>query len=778
MRRLPVVLALALLAGPWGATARAGAWTSYMHVYSYPGLLAAGDTVWCSTREGGLLRFDVPGQRFDSFAREPGGLASNQLTALARDRTGRLWAGTLGSGVSRYDPGLKRWDLLSRFDGLPSDTVTVLEARGDTVVVGTTGGIALWDGNTIAGAIPDGVNPSPFGSNTITGLALIGDSVWVATTAGIYVSRLSATPLTWSSVNQGLFSPHPRWLASEGHEVFTVVNLVPYVFDFGRNTWCFAGFRDAIGPVSRMSDNNGVVVISATTGIYRWDPTLPLPPGGCLGDWRPVKSGLGYGSSPYPDVADSLRNIFSATIDPASGFTYAARGDGLRTIGSDTTQVTLTVPGGPPGNDIINLALQETSLGPKLWVNTFQEGVGRFDGTAWRNWYPGPGPCGGCDTTFVNPIYTFGIQIDDAGKKWVACWNGPIEEIDDSAWPAPPAFTHHYEAANSELIPAPVRHFFGWSSAIDADGGLWFGLESNGNTNPVTALGLDYYDKSGAFVRNFRPENSNPAAPMRGSQIRGLVVDHDRRVWVGYTGQGLQYFDWPLPTDGSAPLFNTVSGSDNFYVQNLRTFGDSLWVLTASELRRYSARTALPDESNVFTPPSETAQNAVRPLEVGPDGSVWLGMENGLRIYHPGGAVEDFRSSNSPLVNDAIRAIVVEPKTGVAWIGTAGGLSRYDPHYVPVQLAPEAVLHVRVFPNPMTLTAIGTPLRMSGNGGAYSGEVYDLNGRRVRRFSDIPDGQVFWNGLDDHGNVVKPGVYFVRAVSQGRTATARIALVR
>ncbi|HEY6867834.1 MAG TPA: T9SS type A sorting domain-containing protein, partial [Candidatus Eisenbacteria bacterium] len=277
------------------------------------------------------------------------------------------------------------------------------------------------------------------------------------------------------------------------------------------------------------------------------------------------------------------------------------------------------------------------------------------------------------------------------------------------------------------------------------------------------------------FVRNFRPDN---APTMRGSQIRGLVIDHDRRFWIGYTGQGLQYFDWPLPQDGSAPTFFTVPGTESFYIQNLRVFGDSLWVLTTSELRRYSARTAQADESNVFSPPAETAQNAVRPLEVGPDGAVWLGTENGLRVYHPGGAIEDFKSTNSPLVNDAIRAIVVEPRTGVAWIGTASGLNRYDPHYVPVQLAPSEDLRIRVFPNPMTLTAIGTPIRLSGNAGSYSGEVYDLNGRRVARYSDVKDDQVFWNGLDDHGNAVKPGVYFVRAVSQGRSATARIVLVR
>jgi ligand-binding sensor domain-containing protein len=158
---------------------------------------------------------------------------------------------------------------------------------------------------------------------------------------------------------------------------------------------------------------------------------------------------------------------------------------------------------------------------------------------------------------------------------------------------------------------------------------------------------------------------------MRGGQIRGLTVDHKGRFWVGYTGQGLQYFEWPLPVPGGVPDFETVVGAENLYIQNLRTFGDSLWVLTDTDLRRYNARTARPALNSIFSPPGETPQGAVRPLDVGPDGSVWLGTAVGLRVYHPGGAVQDFNTGNSPLANNSVRAVFVDPKTGVVWIGTA-----------------------------------------------------------------------------------------------------------
>lgn len=773
MKRLATLLALVLATGPWSGAAHGGAWTTYLRTYSYAGLLTEGDTVWCATREAGLLRFDAARQRYDTFTREPGGLASNQLTSIARDRSGRLWAGTRGAGVSRLSPDRTTWDLLSVFDGLPSDTITVLEAQGDTVYVGTSGGVALWDGNTIAGAIPDGVNPSPFGSNSITGLIPLGDSLWVSTNNGVYVSRLSDVPLTWTAVNQNLVSLAIKGLATDGTSLFAFGNTVPYIYRGSISGWNLAGDFAAIGQVLRLDHANGVVTVSTGNGIYRWNPTLdgPIVPGP-RGNWELIQGGPQYASSTSPD---SLMAVYAAVDDPGRGTTYAANLDGVHVLTPGCTQCPVHMPPGPPGNNIINLALQPTSLGSQLYINTYTEGVGRFDGTTWRSWLPGF--CTRCDTTFIYPIYTFALQVDAMGKKWVACWSGPLEQFDDAV--SPTKFTHHYEAGIRDPDPAAAeRHTFGWATAIDSDGGIWFGLETNGAGNPVPpALGLDYYGSDGTYIRNFRPENTNPTKPMRGGQIRGLVVDHNSRFWVGYTGQGLQYFDWPQGSSG-VPDFETVVGAENFYVQNLRTFGDSLWVLTTSDLRRYSARTARPASNSIFSPPGETAQNAVRPLEVGPDGSVWLGTASGVRVYHPGGRIEDFKTSNSPLASDAVRAIVVDPRTGVAWIGTSAGLNRYDPNFVPGPVGTAPSLSVTIYPNPQTLTAIGTPLRLSGGGDVYEGAVYDLNGRVVSRFSNVRDGQVFWSGIDDQGSVVKPGVYFVRVTSRGRSATSRVALVR
>ena len=231
----------ALLAGlaPTAALA-AGAWTTYLRAYEYRDLLPTSSEVWCATGEAGLLRFDRASGTFSAISREPGGLASNHLNALAYDRSGRLWAGTADAGVSRLSADGVTWGLVNDFDGLPSLDVTVLETFGDTLWIGTLGGLALWNGHEIAGALPDGANPSPFASNEITGIVQDGDSLWVSTAAGIYLGRISNNLTSWTAVNSGLLSTHVDAMASDGATIFALSGTQPFVLVTG-GQWNLAG---------------------------------------------------------------------------------------------------------------------------------------------------------------------------------------------------------------------------------------------------------------------------------------------------------------------------------------------------------------------------------------------------------------------------------------------------------------------------------------------------------------------------------------------------------
>ena len=48
----------------------------------------------------------------------------------------------------------------------------------------------------------------------------------------------------------------------------------------------------------------------------------------------------------------------------------------------------------------------------------------------------------------------------------------------------------------------------------------------------------------------------------------------------------------------------------------------------------------------------------------------------------------------------------------------------------------------------------------------------------VSPFVARANGRVIWDGRDRDGSLVKPGLYFVRVEAAGRSAVARVVLVR
>lgn len=739
---LAAAAAIAAAAGPAGAR---GAWQTHLKPYAWNDLLVEGDTLWAATGEAGLVRFDAGSAAFTPTAREPGGLASNDLSSLARDRSGRLWVGTNGAGLSRLDPD-GTWGLLNRFDGLRADTITTLAAVGDTLWIGTTRGIAFWNGREIVGTLPDDFNPSPFRSDWITGIVQTGDSLWVATLDGVYVGRLSQGLAAWSSGDANL-APGTAYLGlhTNGDSLFTL-NRGGAVLrrPLGAGPWLIIGTSSPglgtafqIGTTYRIAGDRGTVVASTNQGTYRWLGT----------GWAELLPGLisdGEGATTY-----------SAAVDGAGGIWVANR-DGLRHLPASGPPA-LRVPEGPPGNFVLNVALE----GSRVYLSTVTEGVGRYDERGWRIWPPVPCSAG-CDTTFRVPLYSFALLVDSRSRKWFGQWQVGIEVLEDGF--EPPRVTHHVYPSQLTLRTNA------WAAAEDSSGGVWFGMDTP-DLGTLDPLGLVLFTAGGTDTLNFRPD-SIPS--MRGNKVHGLATSPGR-VWVGYTGQGLQYLSWP-PPPGAGVVFVTVPGTENLDVQSIVVHRDSVWVLTTRDVRLYNRSNAAFRDSVLL--PAEPASLALRPMDVAPDGTVYVGTTAGLRVIRRGGAVEDWSTANSPLANNEVQAIAVDRSGGAVWIGTAAGLNRWDPSYVAPPPPPPARLAFRVYPNPAPLSAAGAFLRLDTNAARVRGSVHDVTGRLLHRFDVAGVRPLVWDGRDADGRLAGPGIYFVRVEAGDQSGVARVALVR
>ena len=249
----------------------------------------------------------------------------------------------------------------------------------------------------------------------------------------------------------------------------------------------------------------------------------------------------------------------------------------------------------------------------------------------------------------------------------------------------------------------------------------------------------------------------------------------DGRLWVGYSGQGIEVFDVPTTPGGLLVRSFRVSGTDNVIVEALASRGDAVWALTTEGVQRYDLSGSFEASFDVPAGPSGLA---LRAIDVAPDGSAWVATAGGILLCRRDGSTQIFDTSNSPLADDDVRSIRIDAARQVVWIGTASGLNRYQIGYVPPAPPATQPLVLSVYPNPVRISALGISLRLSGNASAYQGRIHDLGGRLVARFSVGTNGRVIWNGRDLDGRLVKPGVYFVSAEAGGRRGFVRVAVVR
>jgi hypothetical protein len=363
--------------------------------------------------------------------------------------------------------------------------------------------------------------------------------------------------------------------------------------------------------------------------------------------------------------------------------------------------------------------------------------------------------------------------VDPLGHKWQSFWEGPLTWFEDTT--DPPTFRHLFFAsgnADSAHLHYTI-HAVAADSTKGAQAGRWFGLDSDRIGADIgNPLGLDLYDAQGTFIRNH--DTTYPG--LRNGLIRGLVCDRSNQMWVGYKGSssaGLSTF--AVRDNLQLPIsFSDVPGTNLLDVFGLAAHGDSIWVLATDALRRFrQGSRALVSELDIAGPP---ALSSMHPLATGPDGTVYVGTTGGLRVHRRGQPPVDYTPDNSPLADIEVRAVAVEP-SGAAWIGTAGGINRFDPDYLPPPEPRLPALSVKIYPNPVWLTGAGFQLRLSGDARAYQGEVLDLGGRPVHRFSIGGNGDVFWTGRDLDQRPLRPGVYFVRVRGGGAEATSRVVVL-
>lgn len=734
------LLILVLLGAVRSATpALAARWDTYNNANNLNSVRATASGVWAASSVG-LHRYDPATGRFTRYAKAVGELGSNNIVEIELDPQGGTWFGTGGRGVSVLLSN-GTWRSLTTFEGLPSDTVTALEYSSSGMWVGTRRGLALFDGFTLFAVWPDGVNPSPFASDVINDIAHVADSTYVATNNGVYVTKTDEG-VVWQRRVDGLGNLEAQAIKGFGSDVWCVAG--GHVYRGGQTgTWTLEETGLGGTTVARLTARGGEMFAGGLSGVYRWD--------GVAGSWQNLGGG-GFPVSAWTDV------------DPSGGF-WAGNLEGLWRWDGATWQFYQSA--GPTGNWIQGMQL----VGSTVFFTTRDRGLSRFDGANWRSYLPQFGAT--IDTTFYGTTGLFGLLAEKDGTLWAGQWGAGLAHLDP--WTEPPSFSHYWDPSEGNF---DERNTFIWSSARDSVGNRYFGLDTR-LLGVITPLGINRvgFDDSRA---NFSPQGGQA---MSGPQIRAIAFAPGPgfEMWVAYAGNGVDVFVDPTLNTRLAHFSKTIPGVTVGLLDDdawgIEFNGDDVWIATSGGLSRYS-RASRSRLENVVTP-SPSSQGAVHPIALDAEGGVWLATGGGLFHRRPNGSVEVFTVDNSPLLSNDVHSVIVDKVTGDVWIGTVLGLNRYNPTASSGGGGGVAQgASFGVYPNPAFLSSAGTVIRATNLTGPFKGKVYDVHGRVVRQLLGNASTGVLWNGDDDRGQRVPPGVYFFQVQAGGVTRKSRVLLLR
>ncbi len=343
--------------------------------------------LWFGTYGGGVSKYD--GKSFINFTTAQG-LANNVVWGIAEDKTGNLWFGTDGGGVSRYDG--KSFTTFNTAQGLANNIVwSIAVDKIGNLWFGTDGGgVSRYDGKSFAS-----FTTSQGLANNIV-YTIIEDktgNLWFGTLGG-GVSKYDGKSFTSFTTSQGLAN----------NSVYSITE------DKSKNLWfgtgsgvskydgkSFTNFTIAQGLA-----NNNVNCITEDKFGNLW-----------LGTYGGGVSKYDGKSFANFTTAQGLanNNVHCITEDKSGNLWFGTFGGGVSKYDIKTF-TNFTTAQGLANNNINCITLDGSG---NLWFGTFGGGVSKYDGKSFTNFTTAQG-------LVNNNVHC--ITEDKSGNLWFGTGDG------------------------------------------------------------------------------------------------------------------------------------------------------------------------------------------------------------------------------------------------------------------------------------------------------------------------------------------------------------------
>jgi signal transduction histidine kinase/DNA-binding response OmpR family regulator/streptogramin lyase len=576
--------------------------------------------MWFATDDG-LNKFD--GTNFTVYrhiAGDASSLRANEVLALHEDKSGNLWVGTSGGGLSRYDrqkDAFVHYPLATHTQELPSNAV-IRSICSDYL------------GN-----------------------------IWVAQYEYLFLLDPKANKITRLDLDAGSAARVNKILIcvfeDSQHRIWTGTNNGLYLYD--RKARNFRRFtHDANNTASLLSndiraiaeDNSGLVWIGTPAGLcaYRKD--------GSGFQWYPHLSGTGSALS---------NNEINCLARDDEGQLWIGTSRGLNILNTVNHAVTIYLPEENNIHSLTSQAIKCAYIDQQgiYWLGTFRGGINKYDknlnlfGVKLSSDFHEKGQSISIVSSFAeNRDGTVIIGTDGGGLFF---FNRKTDRVQPLDWALP--------VSNSRQLSVLAMH-------RSTGNQLYIGTYANGLivTDLVTG-------KNQHFVQGPGADN------LTSNDLFCLKEDSKGQIWVGTNGQGINVLKnghvtakhTPLPRPGMANEFLLPI---NGYIRTIEEDkSGNIWVGShGGGLAVYHPANG---EWTIYTQAnSQLASDKVQVLLCDSDGQMWVGTYGeGLSLFDPKQKKFTTFSEKDGLPNTTIYQIV-EDKKGQLWLSTNTGISSFD----------------------------------------------------------------------------------------------------
>jgi hypothetical protein len=317
-----------------------------------------------------------------------------------------------------------------------------------------------------------------------------------------------------------------------------------------------------------------------------------------------------------------------------------------------------------------------------------------------------------------------------------------------------------------ESVQEPEAYKVG-GLALDAAGQLWI-------SNDEAARGLVVRRPDGTH-QSFEIPFFYPSL-----RVKEIVIDELDQKWIASPGNGLFCLN---ATNEQWRFYQAGTGNGNLPSNEVLSLARDqfgfIWIGTADGIGilQCASQVFSGDGCEAILPVVQSDNfagflfkgEAVQTIAVDGANRKWIGTKNGAWLISAGGeqTLLRFTTANSPLPDNDIRKIAIDPTTGTVLISTAKGLMSYQSTATEGGRTNTDVL---VYPNPVPPGYTGT-IAIRGLVNNAVVKITELNGRLIYQGRAL-GGQFIWNGLDLNGKKVATGVYPVWISNDGRTEQA------